>query len=57
MNNKIELYCEKDVDTGYWLVYFPHPLGGIKVLESFDNETDARAFWQEQIDTADWDAE
>jgi hypothetical protein len=57
MSNKIELYCEKDVDTGYWLVYFPHPLGGMHVLESFDNEAEARAFWQDQIDSADLDAE
>jgi hypothetical protein len=25
----------------------------MNVLESFDNETDARAYWQEQIDSAD----
>ena len=32
---------------------FPHPLGGKNVLESFTNETDAREFWQDQIDNAD----
>jgi hypothetical protein len=32
-------------------------LGGMNVLESFDNEFDARTYWQEQIDNADYDAE
>jgi hypothetical protein len=49
-----ELYCTQD-DDGTWLVWFPHPLGGMNVLESFDNEKDARQFWQEQIDSADYD--
>ena len=57
MAEPVQLYCTQDEDSGEWLVWFPHPLGGINVLESFDNETEARAFWQEQIDTADWDAE
>jgi len=57
MSNPVELHCTKDTDTGEWLVWFPHPLGGMSVLESFDNEEDARAFWQEQIDSADYDAE
>jgi hypothetical protein len=56
MDNEIELYCTQDEDTGEWLVWFPHPLGGMDVLESFSNEADARAFWQDQIDNADWDA-
>jgi hypothetical protein len=56
MDNEIELYCTQDEDTGEWLVWFPHPLGGMDVLESFNNEADARAFWQDQIDNADWDA-
>jgi hypothetical protein len=29
-------------------------LGGKDVLESFDNEAEAREFWQEQLDTADY---
>jgi hypothetical protein len=29
-------------------------MGGMNVLESFDNEADARTFWQEQIDSADY---
>jgi hypothetical protein len=57
MDNEIELYCTQDEDTGEWLVWFPHPLGGMDVLESFGNEADARAFWQDQIDNADFDAE
>lgn len=54
MNENVELYCTQDNDTGEWLVWFPHPLGGMNVLETFDNENDARAFWQEQIDSADF---
>lgn len=54
MNEKIELYCTQDDSTKEWLVWFPHPLGGMKVLESFLNETEARAFWQDQIDSADF---
>ena len=53
-NMTVELYCTYDDDRNEWLVWFPHPLGGMNVLETFDNETDARAFWQEQIDSADF---
>jgi hypothetical protein len=49
-----ELHCTYDSDDCLWLVWFPHPLGGMNVLDSFDNESDARAYWQEQIDTADY---
>ena len=55
MNDPVELFCTQD--NGQWLVWFPHPLGGMNVLESFDNEADAREFWQNQIDSADYDAE
>jgi len=48
-----ELYCTFDECFNEWLVWFPDPLGGKNVLESFDNEDDARAFWQEQLDSAD----
>lgn len=54
MSEPVELYCTQDEDTGEWHVWFPHPLGGMNVLETFDNESDARAFWQEQIDSADF---
>lgn len=57
MTDKVELYCTFDEDQALWLVWFPHPLGGMHVLESFDNEVEARAFRQQQIDTADWNAE
>jgi len=53
MEEPVELYCTYDEDDQIWLVWFPHPLGGMSVLETFDNEKDARAFWQEQIDNAD----
>lgn len=49
----VELFCTYDEDGNQWLVWFPHPLGGMSVLETFDNEADARKFWQEQIDSAD----
>ena len=56
-NEKVELYCTFDEDEQVWLVWFPHPLGGMNVLESFSNEADARVFYQNQIDNADFDAE
>jgi hypothetical protein len=52
MDKHIELFCTQD-DDGIWSVWFSHPLGGMKILETFDNETQARAFWQEQIDSAE----
>jgi len=57
MDKEIELYCTHDECRDEWLVWFPHPLGGMNVLESFDNEAEARAFWQDQIDSADFDTE
>jgi len=54
MNDAVELYCTYDEDDSVWHVWFPHPLGGMNVLETFDNETEARAFWQEQVDNADF---
>lgn len=55
MDQPVELHCTQDQDTSEWHVWFPHPLGGMKVLETFDNEEDARAFWQEQLNSADYD--
>jgi hypothetical protein len=52
MNDPVELYCTQE-DDGTWLVWFPHPLGGMSVLETFDNENEAREFWQQQMDSAD----
>ena len=54
MSDPVELHCTQDEDTGEWLVWFPHPLGGMDVLGTFDNETEARTFWQEQMDSADF---
>lgn len=54
MEEPVELFCTYDDDDAQWLVWFPHPLGGKNVLDSFDNEEDARKFWQEQIDSADF---
>jgi hypothetical protein len=53
MEDAVELHCTYDETELLWHVWFPHPLGGMNVLESFDNEDDARRFWQEQIDSAD----
>ena len=35
----------------------PHPLGGMNVLETFDNEAQARVYWQEQLESADFGEE
>jgi len=51
-----ELHCTQDEGTGEWLVWFPHPLGGMEVLGTFDNEIAARWFWQQQLDSADFDS-
>ena len=53
MNEKVELYCTQN-DEGQWLVWFSHPLGGMDVLESFDNESDAKIFYQQQLNDADY---
>ncbi len=53
MDESVELHCTQDKDTGEWLVWFPHPLGGMNVLETFSNETEAQQFWQQQMDSAD----
>lgn len=51
--NPVILNCTYDEDRNEWIVWFPYPLGGMSVLESFDNEADARAFWHRQIDSRD----
>jgi hypothetical protein len=53
MSEPVELYVTKN-DKGEWLVWFSHPLGGMDVIGTFDNEEDARAFWQDQINNADF---
>ena len=57
MSEPVELYCTYDEDSKEWLVWFPHPLGGMNVLETFQDELEARAFHQDQLDSADYDAE
>jgi hypothetical protein len=49
-----ELYCTQDEETGEWLVWFTHPLGGMNVLDTFELEEEARDFWQQQMDSADF---
>lgn len=53
MDQRVELHCTQDEETGEWLVWFSHPLGGMNVLETFELESEAREFWQQQIDSAD----
>lgn len=55
MSEKVELYCTYDESNREWLVWFPHPLGGMNVLDTFDNEADARVFLKDQVDGADYD--
>ena len=55
MTSTVELCCTYDKDRNEWLVWFTHPLGGMNVLDTFDNEADARAFWQDQIDNTDYE--
>jgi hypothetical protein len=43
MDKDIELYCTQD-DDGTWLVWFLHPFGGMNVLETVDNQTEAQDF-------------
>jgi len=54
MSEPVELYVTKN-DDGEWLVWFPHSLGGMDVIGTFDNEDDARVFWQDQIDNTNYD--
>jgi hypothetical protein len=57
MTEKVELYCTYDEDQAEWLVWFPHPLGGMSIIDSFTNEADALAFRQEQLDSVDYTGE
>lgn len=53
----VELFCTYDADQELWYVWFAHPLGGMNVLESFDNEADARTFWEQELKNADYSGE
>ena len=55
--DQVELLCTYDDEDGVWYVWFPHHLGGMNVLESFDNEADAKAFWAKEISDADYSGE
>lgn len=47
-----------EVCEGEWVVQFEGGLNGWTTFsDTFDNEADAQAFLQEQLDSADWDAE
>jgi hypothetical protein len=47
-----------EIDPGEWVVQFKGGLDGWTTFsDTFDNAGDARAFMQEQLDSADWDAE
>lgn len=54
MSDTVELYCTYDADTEEWHVWFPHPLGGMHVLESFADAEEAHRFWADQMDSADF---
>ena len=47
-----------EIDPGEWVVQFKGGLGGWTTFsDTFVTEAEARAFEQDQIDLADWDAE
>ena len=52
MEDKVELYCTFDEEENIWHVWFPHPLGGMNVLESFESEIEAKEFWAKEISEA-----
>ena len=54
MPEPVKLYCTYDENHNQWLVWFPHPLGGMHVLESFDNEPHAKLFHQQQLADANY---
>jgi hypothetical protein len=47
-----------EIGPGEWICQFAGGLNGwVQLGYTFDNEADARAFMQEQLDSADYDAE
>ena len=56
MSEPVELNLTYDEDRDQWLVWYPHPMGGMEVLGTFDSEAEAQEFWDDQMDGADWDA-
>lgn len=57
MTELVKLYCTQDKDTGEWLVWFPHPLGGMNVIGTFTDAEQAHRFWTDQMDSADLSGE
>lgn len=55
MYNPTELYCTYDIEREEWQVWFPHPLGGKHILETFSDSDEAHKFWADQKDSADFD--
>lgn len=52
-DEKSELFVTKDFDGDCWDVWFPNPLGGRQVLESFATKGEAEAFADDQRSTAE----
>ena len=57
MTDPVKLYCTRDEDTGEWLVWFPHPLGGMNVIGNFADAEEAHRFWADQMDAIDLSGE
>jgi len=51
-DEKSELFVTMDFDADCWDVWFPSPLGGRQVLESFATKSEADAFADEQRHSA-----
>lgn len=47
-DEKSELFVTLDFEGEEWDVWFPHPLGGRQVLESFATKEEAEAFAEDQ---------
>ncbi len=52
-DEKSELFVTLDFDEDGWDVWFPHPLGGRQVLESFATKEEAEAFAEDQRRSAE----
>jgi hypothetical protein len=57
MSEPVELRV-LEICPGEWVVQFEGGINGWTTFsDTFNNEADARAFMQEQLDSADYDAE
>jgi hypothetical protein len=52
-DDQSELFVTLDFDGEQWDVWFPHPLGGRQVLESFATKEEAEAFAEDQRRSAE----